>query len=179
MTISSGIHNTQCKPIITEINNSTLPKKPQGDLNVGLIASSGTLITLLVAAAILFIVASLVVVVCHKAGRVSRSTHGDTIEVNLAYGVTPILQDSHRPGVSSAEGVYDYPTPSIDINVTRLRMNEAYGVVYEIITAAGHGESTYRHPGVEFADDNIEAKQNETYAAIADVVMEENMVYNL
>ena len=70
--------------------------------------------------------ASLVVVVCHKAGQVSQSTHGDTIEVNLEYGVIQILQDSHTPGVSPAEGVYDYPTPSIDIEVTRLRMNEAY-----------------------------------------------------
>lgn len=129
--------------------------------------------------AILFIVASLVVVICRKAGRVNRSTHGDTVEVNLAYGITQTLQDSHTLGVSPAEGVYDYPTPSIDIEVTRLRMNEAYGVVYETIAAAGHGDSTYRHPVVEFADDNIEAKQNEAYAAIADVVMEENMAYNL
>ena len=59
-------------------------------------------------------------------------------------------------------------------------MNEAHGVVYETIAAAaGHGESTYRHPVVEFADDDIEAKQNEAYAAISDVVVEENMAYNL
>ena len=181
-TISPGVHNTQCKPITTEINNSTLPKKPQGDLNVGLIASSGTVIALFVAA-ILFIVAFLAVVVCRKAGRVSKSTHGHTVEDNLAYGVTQTVQDSHTPGaMSPAEGVhiYDYPTLSVDIDLTRLRVNEAHGVVYETIAAAaGHGESTYRHPVVEFDDDNIEAKRNEAYAAIADAVMKKNIAYNL
>ena len=77
----------------------------------------------------------------------SRSTHEDTTAVNPAYGVTQTLQDARTLGVGPAESAYDYPTISIDISETRT--NEACGAVYEII-AAGHRESTYSHPVAEF-----------------------------
>ena len=137
------------------------------------------MITCLVAA-VLFIVVSLAVVVRRKAGRESRSIHEDTTAANPAYGVTQTLQDAHTPGKNT---YYDYPTINTH-NISETRMNEAHGVIYETI-AAGHGESvhTYSHPVAQFqagTDGNhIEAKQNEAYAVIADVIMEKNDAYNI
>ena len=158
-TVSSGIQNN-CN---SGTNKSTIPKKTYDGFKTGLIV--GTVVTLLLGV-LLFIVVSLAVVICHRAGRVSGSTHGDTIEVNPAYGVTQALQDAHTPGTISTESayMYDYPTISSIGTINEIRINEAYGVVYETI-AAGHGES---HPAAEFqaGDNNIKTKQNEAHVVI-------------
>ena len=167
--VSSGVPDI-CKPITTETNTSIILKKRIFD--IGLII--GTVVALLVAA-VFFIVVFLAIIIQLKYSRVNRQTHENTTAVNPTYGVTITLQDTHTPG----ENAYDYPAINSHIN-NETRMNEAYGVVYETITATRKGK--YNHSVVELqagTDDNIVSKQNEAYAVIADVsVMEKNEAYN-